>query len=378
MNKKVLEHVVNMVNNMYIFCGVDCISKLDLEDLKSGNLVGSNGDIVKNFYNCMLGSVAMELSNESFNVKTQFGVKRIENFKCNSYINDKVSGIICEYILENKIKYNDMTTIEMLENVDIGLIVVDNKMYCNIDKDTAHFISELNFDKYLLRLACGYLERLNVYDSRKFIGDYIKLCKGYESKRRLLGSDISSLEFELKRKYNSVVIENIGEINLDNYYNELVRAVVMEVEGVECNRADGYDSYIGIVKNCIDSCMCYGEIVVFCKMIKEKFNGPKYILSHLDISNRMRDRVTNVIGGCCEILNEISVDIIGKHLNIDSRRLLWRLLSDIKIEEAIELGISDRDNLGMVYYNEYSFELYSDCSTKVLIDKIVKEELGIK
>ena len=113
-------------------------------------------------------------------------------------------------------------------------------------------------------------------------------------------------------------------------------------------------------------------------MIKEKFNGPKYILSHLDISNRMRDRVTNVIGGCCDILNEISVDIIGKHLNIDSRRLLWRLLSDIKIEEAIELGISDRDNLGMVYYNEYSFELYSDCSTKVLIDKIVKEELDIK
>ena len=160
-NKKVLEHLVDMVNNMYILCGVDCISKLDLEDLKSGNLVGSNGDIVKNFYSCMLGSIFMELNNESFNVMTQFGVRRVENFKCNSYINDKVVGIIYEYILENKIRYNDMTTIEMLENVDIGLIVVDNKMYCNIDKDTAHFISELNFDKYLLRLACGYLERLN-------------------------------------------------------------------------------------------------------------------------------------------------------------------------------------------------------------------------
>lgn len=291
-------------------------------------------------------NVSLDIINKILNkvVKTYFNCE--ETLKDYDYFNVIKENYGSEYSMYNvDIMEYIRNILKLIELEDIGIIYENNTIIIYENKEIAQWIYDNGNDLILWSLVSGNLMinsnsnnkviNLNHFNLYEAIKKYIKTVKGFNEKANILETSYNeNIKYftKLINEKDFIVVAGSGVIYSESVYETMIRI---------CN----YKQHVEM-----KSIFNLDIMIKFCYNIEE-------------ITNAFKNDCINDI---CKDRKGYNLFEICKDNNISELQLIKRLNSNIEFEQALELGIHDRDCLGLYNYSK-SGDIITDLVEKLIM-----------
>lgn len=317
---------------------------------------------VEKAYDKMVEEVFEELKYKTIEIKTQFGNEEVEVINGSTVYGNHDNKILCQYIFDYRVKYKDMSLEEMLNLIDIGLIVYNEEIYCNIDRDISQWIFNNKVDKLLLDMACGYKINLSEDNPYLLYNKYIDLYVTYDYKAKALGLD-SDLYTTLYREYsNDKLIITISELADQGKFKGWKEHNIKELITNYCKTINEIEEIIRL-----------DDWSIFKSSQKDIWNRVDRLKG-----TRNKIELKELVNSKSSFNFKINaLDIICKELNIYKRNAISRLVDNMELNEVVELGIKEREELSLGYCSKLkNYGDNEEMTTKYFINTIIRKRIG--
>lgn len=301
-------------------------------------------------------------------IKTQFGMFNVKiNVEGGSDREIKIRRMLAEFIFNKMVEFGDKykSFKELVENEDIGLVVYNDKIYFNIEKDVAKWIFDNGPNEVLLEVCSGIKGYHDMNDPYKIWDRYLSLYKTYDKKAKVLGVE-KDLLTSLVEEMDLVEIGNYGKYNGSDFVT------------MTCNEiADSlWRDYYEIFE-----LLWYGGYT-----LNEILESEGYIEDSVLVSNlleKIKDHVIDLIGDKYietridfDIMHSEGIEFICNLININTNRLCYYLLSNVDIIKAIDMCVEYREKYNVGYCGIITrYEDNEETTLKPLLTRLIRERI---